>query len=93
MFWPVHIPISFPRLVVNVKCDWNVIDIISRKSALDVCVVGSKMILSRMSLNHLQSILFIFLLQAPHHRYGSETKDAGVCPAIDDNDLALQTFD
>jgi hypothetical protein len=51
------------------------------------------MILSRMSLNHLQSILFIFLLQAPHHRYGSETKDAGVCPAIDDNDLALQTFD
>jgi hypothetical protein len=93
MFWPVHISISFPRLVVNVKCDWNVIDIILRKSAFDVCMVCSKMILSRMSLNYLQSILPIFLLQAPHHRYGSETENAGVCPAIDDNDLALQIFD
>src|SRR5215218_5467562 len=93
MFWPVHISISFPRLVVNVKCDWNVIDIILRKSAFDVCMVCSKMILSRMSLNYLQSILPIFLLQAPHHRYGSETENASVCPAIDDNDLALQIFD
>src|SRR5215213_2742412 len=92
MFWPVRIPISFPCLVVNVKCDWNVTDIISRKSALDVGMVGSKMILSRMSLNYLQTILSIFLLQAPHHRYGSETKDAGVRPTIDDNDLAFQTF-
>jgi hypothetical protein len=46
-----------------------------------------------MSLNNLQSIFSIFLLQALHHRYGSETKDAGVCPTVDDNDLTLQAFD
>jgi hypothetical protein len=46
-----------------------------------------------MGLNHLQSILSIFLLQAPHDRYSPETKDAGICPTIYEHDLALQAFD
>jgi hypothetical protein len=93
MFWPIHIAISFPGLVVNIKCNWNITDVISGKSAPDVGMVGSKLIFSRMGLNHLQSILSIFLLQAPHDRYSPETKDASICPTIYEHDLALQAFD
>jgi hypothetical protein len=53
MFWPIHIAISFPRLVANVKCNWNITNIVSRKSVPDVGMVSSKLIFSRMSLNHL----------------------------------------
>jgi hypothetical protein len=93
MFWPVHIAISFPCLVVNVKCNRNITDIISGKSAPDVGMVCSKVIFSRMRLDHLQSILSIFLLQAPHGRYSPKTKDACICPTINEDDLTLQAFD
>jgi hypothetical protein len=56
-------------------------------------MVSSKMIFGRMSLNHLQPILSIFLLQAPHNWYSPEAKDAGICPTIDEHNLALQAFD
>jgi hypothetical protein len=46
-----------------------------------------------MSLDHLQPILSIFLLQAPHDRDSPEAKDAGICPTIYEHHFTLQAFD